>query len=237
MNTKTTLADRLETADCRKDEKARRVLNVAPDTVADISAEELENGVTLERLDALCVPVLRYATQITIHGKIGAFDENVRPGGYRAVFRNGNGSIGVRYSAIDAPKKAILVRCSRASGSPWHTVANSSGFQVQRSFYVRNESERQAQKEATINALRAFPVARFYGSAFAFPLAYGLGYGVAAEIGAIPAAELWPLCGEVFGVASLVELETLEAVKQAEQAEKDRQWRAECDARDRKSVV
>ena len=45
-----TLAEKLETTDCRRDTKARRVLNCAPETVAEITAEEIENGVSLERI-------------------------------------------------------------------------------------------------------------------------------------------------------------------------------------------
>ena len=109
-----TTTEKLETLDCRRDDKARRVSNVAPNTVANITAAELEAGVTLERLDELNVPVLRYGTQITIHGVLPDFDPDSRPGGYRAAVKNGNGSVGVRYGAVDASKKQMLRRCSRA---------------------------------------------------------------------------------------------------------------------------
>ncbi len=232
-----TLAERLETTACRTDEKARRVLNVAPDTVAEITAEELEKGITLERLDSLNVPALRYSTQITIHGKIADFNESARPGGYRAIFRNGNGSVGVRYAAIDAEKKRTLARCASVSESGWHTSANSSGFDVCRYFIVRDESTRADQKAATLAALKAFPVSRFYGSCNAFCLAYGMGYAVSANIGAIPVGDVWPLCAEVFGVESLAELERREAIAKAARDEKDRQWRADCDAREAARVA
>ncbi len=231
MNTHT-LAEKLESTDCKRDTKARRVLNCAPDTVANITAEELEKGVSLERIEAINTPILLYSGQATIHGKIADFNEAARPGGYRAIFRNGNGSVGVRYAAIDADKKRTLARCASVSQSGWHTSANSSGFDVCRYFIVRDESTRADQKAATLAALKSFPVSRFYGSCNAFCLAYGMGYAVSANIGAIPVADLWPLCAEVFSVESLAELERREAIAKAAQDEKDRQWRAECAQRE-----
>ena len=109
------LTDKLESVECRRDDKARRVSNVAPDTIANIDEETLEKGVTLESLENLNVPVLRYSTQVTVHGKLPSFNPSARPGGYKAIFQNQNGSIGVRYSAIDACKKALLVRASKVA--------------------------------------------------------------------------------------------------------------------------
>ena len=236
MNTQT-LLEKLESLDCRKDDKARRVLNVAPDTIADITADELENGVSIERLESLNVPVLRYATQATIHGKLPSFNPSARPGGYKAIFQNGNGSIGVRYAAIDAEKKLILARCARVKGeeSGWFTNRNSTGFEVLRYWIVKDESQRESQKQATIAALKSFPVARFFGSIGAFSLAYGIGYGVVASIGAIPENEVWPFCAEIFGIPDLLTLETREAEKQKIEDEKSAIWKAEYDAQNAES--
>lgn len=231
------LSERLETLDCRKDSKARRVSNVAPDKLANVTANQLEDGMTLEAIEALSVPTFAYQTQITIHGKLPAFNEAARPGGYKAVFLNGNGSVGVRYSAIDADKKALIERAARVSESGWHTARNSTGFEVSKSFrpsYADNQEvpgSREAAKQATLAALRAVPVSRFYGSAFAGVLAYGMGYYVAAEIGAVPVSEVWPLIQDLFGVPDLATLEAREAVKRAADEAKRAEWQAECDAR------
>lgn len=228
-----TLLEKLESLDCRKDEKARRVLNVAPDTIADISADELEKGVSLERLESLNVPVLRYTGQVTIHGKLPSFNPGARPGGYKAIFQNGNGSIGVRYAAIDAGKKEILARCARvvekSENGQWFTSRNSSGFEVIRYWIVKDETQREDQKLATIAALKSFPVSRFFGSIGAFSLAYGVGYGVVASIGAIPESEVWPFCAEIFGIENLATLEAREREKQMIEDEKQAEWRAEYD--------
>lgn len=233
MNTYHTLAEKLDSLECRRDDKARRVSNVAPDTVANITADELENGVSLERLETLNVPVLRYSTQVTIHGILPAFNPEARPGGYRAVFKNGNGSVGVKFSAIDAEKKAIITRAAQAvaKSCDWHTYSNSNGFSVNRYFVISDETQREAQKAATLAALRAIPVNLFYGSVGAFALAYGAGYGVSITFGAIPAADLWEFISVIFGVKDEADLIAREAAIAAEEAAKNAAWKAECNAR------
>lgn len=225
------LHEKLESIDCRRDDKARRVSNVAPDTVADITADELENGVSLERLEALNVPVLAYSGQVTIHGKLPAFDPAARPAGYKSLFMNGNGSAGVKYCAIDAEKKKLIRRAAALGKTGWHTFANCSGFYVQRSFYVRNEQDRAAQRAATIDALKSFPVSLFYGTAGAYSLPYGLGYAVEISLGAIPQANVWQFIAEVFAVASLAEIEQHEAAEKAKRDAEHVKWEADCAAR------
>ena len=221
------LTDKLESVECRRDDKARRVSNVAPDTIANIDAETLEKGVTLESLENLNVPVLRYSTQVTVHGKLPSFNPSARPGGYKAIFQNQNGSIGVRYSAIDACKKALLVRASKVAKNGWVTVSNSTGFEIQKSFYVHDEDNRAAQKAAVLAALKAIPVSRFYGSAYAFTLMYGAGYGVGADIGAIPVNEVWPLINDIWGISSEAELVAREEAKAKEEEAKHAEWEAQ----------
>lgn len=224
------LIDKLESLDCRRDDKARRVLNTAPDTVANISAETLENGVTLEALEALNVPVYRYNGQVTIHGKLPDFNPEARPAGYKAIFRNGNGSIGVRYIAIDAEKKELIARAARVSASGWFPSINSQGFDLAKTFHVHDESTREQVKQTALAALRSIPVSRFFGGAYAGVLPYGAGYYVCAYIGAIAAADLWPLIGEMLGVTE-TELAEKEAAKAREEEERQAKYRAECDER------
>ena len=97
--------------DCgEKDTKARRITNVSTKQ-ATITAQEIEDGVTLERLNDIGVPVFRYKTQVTIHGKLPDFNPDVKVNDYRWVFKNANGSIGIRYGAIDAAKKRTMMAC------------------------------------------------------------------------------------------------------------------------------
>lgn len=224
------LTEKLESLECRRDDKARRVVNVAPDTVANVTAEQLEKGMTLEALESLNVPVLRYSTQVTIHGILTDFNPNARPGGYKAIFRNQNGSVGMRYSAIDAEKKTLLARIAKVSGTEWGAHNSSTGFSLVRAFYVHNEEECATQKAATIAALKAVPVSRFYGTVGAFCLAYGMGYAVEISIGAIPQTEFWLFVSELFN--GLTTERFVELDKLAKEAEEKRraEWEAECAA-------
>jgi len=216
------LAQKFDSISCRQDEKARRVLNVAPDTVATITAEELEAGVTLERLEALNVPVLRYNTQVTIHGKIPSFSGAARPGGYKSLFQNSNGSVGVRYAAVDAPKKEILNRAIaavRSAGGAWSSGITSAGLEIYRSFIVKDESVREEQKQATIAAGKSIPVHRFYGCVNLGVLPFGAGYGVCVSVGAIPEAELWALVDFFSGLKTAEEVDKACAERERERDE------------------
>lgn len=65
--------------------------------------KEIDNGITSEFLNKILPEIYIYRTQITIHG---IFPEQINPyEQYKLVFRNKNGSIGVRYNAIDLEKK------------------------------------------------------------------------------------------------------------------------------------
>jgi hypothetical protein len=223
----TKLADKLESLNCRKDDKARRVLNTAPDTVANITAEALENGVTIEALESLNVPVYRYNSQVTIHGNIPDFDSNARPGGYKAVFKNGNGSVGVKYIAIDAAKKDLIARAARLSESGWHASKDSQGFELSRYFIIQDGNQERAKQDA-LACLRSIPVNRFFGSACAGVLAYGRGYYVSAYIGAIAQVDVWPLIGEMLKVNE-AEFTAKEDAAKREQDAKNAAWQAECE--------
>ena len=98
----------LEKSTCRTDSKSRRRSNVST-KVANITAEEIEAGITIEKLEELNVPVFRYQTQLTIHGKLPDLNEN-RIGGYKCLFENKNKTIGVKYIAVDGAKKYLIER-------------------------------------------------------------------------------------------------------------------------------
>ncbi len=216
-------ADLFETFSCKKDDKARRVLNVAPDSVARISAEQLEGGIALEAFAEIGVPVFRYQTQITIHGKLPDFDEAAKPGGYKAVFRNGNGSIGVRYSAIDGAKKQLIARAVEAKREKWRGSVRSDGLTLQAAFNYEQRAE------AIAFAMSAKPLAEMvYGSLYGLTLPYGAGFVVCLYVGAIPAENLWQFIQAVSGIScesDLLALEAaIEAKREAERAERHAEW-------------
>lgn len=161
------------------DDKARRRLNVSGKT-ANLSADEIEHGLSLEALEACGVPVFRYQTQVTVHGIIPGFDESAKIGGYQSIFRNGNGTLGVRYVAIDAEKKAALEEALTLCKSAWKPNVNSSGFSIHLF---------SMEKEPVIEAMRTFPRDLVCGCIYAGAGVFG-GYYAIAEIGAIPAENL-----------------------------------------------
>jgi hypothetical protein len=166
-----------------QDEKARRRANTAPNGKPGITAEELSQGVTLEQLQALPVPVLAYQTQITIHGQFPP----VSPlcGGYHLLTRNANGSLGVRYAGIDAGKKKLMANALRVGGSTWGALLDSRGLTLQR----RVESVQEGRE-----ALAAIP-SGIYGSAGLWRcVMFGRLYAV-VNVGAIRAADLWRVIG------------------------------------------
>lgn len=113
-----------------RDVKARRRTNTS-DVVANITAAEIEAGsITLERIQSLNVPVYLYSGQITIHGRLPDVTAGTDALGYKSVFRNGNGSLGVRYNAIDAEKKKLILDYLRHSSAEdkWRASVNSTTF-------------------------------------------------------------------------------------------------------------
>mgnify|MGYP001217446419 CR=1 FL=1 len=202
------------------DDKARRVLNTSTRN-ADITASEIEDGVTLERLAAIGVPVFRYATQVTIHGILPGFSIDARPAGFKSVFKNANGTIGVKYVAIDAQKKELLVSASRMGNKTFSARIDSTGLAIYRTFIDKAEC---------IAAYKAIPHHLFYGSIAAGASPLG-GYIIYGTIGAIPEANVWPLITALTGIASKEQLDGMVDAQEKEYAE--RRAQAEKDAAER----
>jgi hypothetical protein len=197
-------------ANITHDDKARRVLNTAPDKIADITLKEIEKGISIERLETLNVPVYMYGTQITIHGKFADMPDDLRVCGYKSVFKNGNGSVGIKYVAIDGDKKQLLERISRyrVEGHPhWGILSSSEGYIAQRIF-------RPDDKQACIDCYNSTPDSLFIGNKEAFKIFYG-GYAVVLHIGAIYQDNLWPLITALTGITSQAEFDKLEAKSNA----------------------
>lgn len=170
-----------------RDDKARRRANAAPDYKLPFTAESLERGVDLETLLALPVPVLAYATQLTIHGILADFQPGL-VSTYKHLTRNANGSLGVRWGAIDAGKKKSLrnsidwVRTDTAKkGTPWTTSHTSKGTCVFRSVATVAEGR---------EVIAALPPG-IYGSAYIGRCLFTGTLWVDVSIGAIAAASLW----------------------------------------------
>ena len=192
------LSEVLESVAIYRDDKSRRRLNTAPDRYADISLEEIEKGVTIERLEQLSVPVYQYANQITIHGIFKDIPDDLRVAGYRSVFLNQNRSLGVRYVAVDGSKKQLLEKVSRYGKTRWHVYIDSSGCYAVQSFHGPDDED---DKRRLLECYRSTPDTLYIGYKEAGALAYG-GYAVILHIGAIYQSNLWALIGALTGISN-----------------------------------
>jgi hypothetical protein len=206
----------LEKCDLHTDDKARRRTNVSQ-TVANISAAEIESGVTIERLEALNVPVFQYGTQITIHGTLPEFNGNARPAGYKSIVKNGNGTVGVRYVAIDGEKKQRLVEWGRYVKGDWDFSLDSKG--------LRLFSKRLATRDEAKAAYDSFPRDMFAGTVSAVQDIFG-GWWIIVEVGAIPEVKYAALVQYLFG-KTIAEIEAIKAAKDAETEVEDKRREAE----------
>jgi len=220
------ISEVLDKANITSDSKARRVLNTAPDKIANITLSEIEQGVTIERLEALTVPVYQYGTQITIHGIFKDMPvDSLRVLGYKSVFLNQNKSLGVKYVAIDGAKKQVLLNMSRFSKTKWHINIDSEGLKAHRIFWSRPDNPYD-DKQACIDCYKSTPDNLYIGGKQACALMYG-GYAVILNIGAIYEANLWQLITWLTGIESQAEFDSLKQAYDLEQECKAKEYEAQ----------
>ena len=130
-------------------------LNRSSKAVPAEIVQQLEDGTfSSEMLEDLgrSFPIFKYKTCVTIHGH---WPEVIREriGGYKNVIQNKNGSLEIRWSAIDQEKVSQLVEAVRIKRD-WSYSEDSTG----RSFY----KARPVTKE-TIGQVRAElePISKF----------------------------------------------------------------------------
>jgi len=209
-----TVQEVLEKANIVRDIKARRVLNTAPEQDSGITLDEIQKGITIERLQSLEVPVYVYGGQVTIHGTFKDDVKDLRVAGYKSVFYNHNGSLGVKYAAIDGDKKLRLEKLSRLQ-TIWSVNINSQGCQAYRSFQ---------DKQQAIDCYKNTPDC-FIGTKTAFAGVFGNFY-VVLEIGAIYDSEFWKLVKELTGLDEET-AKTKEEEAKARRAEQEAKWEKE----------
>ena len=207
----------LESCGVKEDEKARRRIN-ASDAVANITAEEIQrDGVTIERLGNIGVPVFRYQTQITIHGVLPDIG-NGRVDHYKSLVKNENGSLGVRYAAIDAAKKRLLETILHTVKTGWHVNITSTEADV---------AKNCNSKEECRAALNSIPQDVFVGCKYGIADPWGSGtYYAVLSVGAIEQVKFWDFVKALGGPVESEWL-TVKAAKDAERAEKDRLYEIE----------
>lgn len=120
----------------------RKVLNRSDKPIPGDIIERLEDGIfTTEMIDQLAekFPVFRYETCITIHGAWEQINTR-RIGGYANVIQNKNGSVEIRYSAIDSEKVNKANEMFRAAGRGCRINTTSSDRTIQFSKSITKET-------------------------------------------------------------------------------------------------
>lgn len=144
-------------------------INQSSKRISDEVLDRIKNdGVTIEQIEQLGVPIYRYKTQITLHG---VFDTDKIDGyaatGYKSMIVNKNLTLGVRYVAVDAAKKrtldlavnSVIIEIANKTSKGWRIFYNSTGWIVQKQF--------DTEKEARFD-VRDFPVELVGGSLYLF---------------------------------------------------------------------
>ena len=165
-----------------------------------------KDGVSIEEIDSINVPVCKYKTQVTIHG---TFDQG-RVGycaatGYKSIVQNKNKSVGIRWIAIDGLKKKTVSRAVRLdSDCKWRFSQNSTGTEL---LIVKGINEIPELQSIA----KAIPKDMFYGSVYIFraPM-YGIAW-LCVEISAIK--NLWGFIGHFTKVKSAFEFNIMEERK------------------------
>lgn len=120
---------------------SKNITNKGTGTIAQSDLDKIETqGVTLEFLQSLNVPVYKYRTQITIHGLFPTLTHNYL-GGYKNLFQNKNLSIGVKWQAVDYAKKSLIYNTITSYLDGWHKTHNSTDFFIYTTSKMFNDKE------------------------------------------------------------------------------------------------
>lgn len=119
--------------------KLNRSGKIVPQEYIDKIEDSEVTSIMLGELNKI-VPIFIYKTCVTIHGVLPKI-ETTRIGGYKNVTQNKNGSLEIRYSAIDYQyKKQTAYYLNMVNG--WHSNENStSGIYFIKSFRTTNKQE------------------------------------------------------------------------------------------------
>jgi hypothetical protein len=151
-----------------------RSLAVIPQSIIK---EIEEQGVTIERIDALDIPVFKYKTQITLHG---VFDEKMSNyagfGGYKNLIVNQNKSLGVRYNGVDGKKKSLIAEAlsfynKNDADFKFRVQADSRGFAILKSAEVSTKEQyllKRADFERELNSIPDIFIGGKYINAFSY---------------------------------------------------------------------
>lgn len=160
--------------DKNTDLETRKTNNLSDKVISTELINEIETiGVSLEQLEKLNeqgFPILKYQTQITIHGITSKLD-NQRIFGYKNLFLNGNQTLGIRYNAIDGKKKNIIQYCinktynENKSNFKFYHKRDSVGDTLNCIIRFTDDNEKE-QLEFATNFYNSIPKELFIGKKF-----------------------------------------------------------------------
>lgn len=105
-------------------------LNRSSKPVAKSILDTIDQGITIEELDRFAaqgLPIKRYQTQVTIHGRFPEVG-NGYVFGYKSIVRNGNESIGVKWIAIDEEKRKRMKPYMKIAGFSYSRNSTQQTF-------------------------------------------------------------------------------------------------------------
>lgn len=124
----------------------RKVLNRSQVNLTNEILDKIEEGITIEQLEEMNLPIFMYNTQITIHGIFPELSwKSGYSYGYKHIFQNKNMSIGIKYGAIDEQKRQFLKSRLRHLGFNYHKTSSEEVF------YMQKRIENDEQKNEILN--------------------------------------------------------------------------------------
>lgn len=121
----------------------RKKINRSEKEVSLKDLNNIEDGINIEELEKLNLPIFKYRTQITIHGNFDVTSHRIS--GYKMIFQNKNKSLGVKWNAIDFKKKKYIYNKLKKIG--YSVKLDSSSYYAQKVLDFNEENYNKLIKE------------------------------------------------------------------------------------------
>jgi hypothetical protein len=212
---------------------SKSILNRLNKPVNKSILDKIEQGVTLEDIELMTksgIPVLRYKTQITIHGLFDELSSNYIFG-YKNIFQNKNKSIGVKYTAIDEEKRQRMSKRLKCLGFNYRRNSQNTEFEIVCSI---NKDNFEETKSKLLKIKNNIDTSLFYGSCHLWVgSAWGIKYLILSlYINAIYERNIEPFLNGVGATKELLIKKEEAEKKEAERLEA--QYKKEAEDRTRK---
>jgi hypothetical protein len=206
----------------------KSILNKLDKCIDQSILDRIERGITLEDIEMLTqagIPILKYRTQITIHGLFPELSNNYIFG-YKNIFQNKNKSIGVKYNAIDEDKRKRIAERLKILGFVYHRNSQGTNFEIINSV---NQDNFNTIKNHLFDLKNKIDNTLFYGYCDIWRgQAFGINYlCLSLNINAIYEANVEPFLNKIGATMELynnyIEQKEAEQKECYEQLKKDRE--------------